>query len=153
MEPSMKKQHKEYNMAFANFCILNLNFNSNKNISLTKKEVPINTTIGMKHDYLKEKKELHVYLRVELKDEKMPFCFTVESKGVFLFKKTPTKATLNNITKINCPAIIFPYVRETIADITRRAGFAPLHLDPVNFVALAEQQESKTTKKQRTIKK
>jgi preprotein translocase subunit SecB len=35
--------------------------------------------------------------------------------------------------------IISPYIRETIADLTRSAGFPPLHLNPINFVELAKQ--------------
>ena len=149
----MQKQHEDYKMAFVHFCILNLNFNVNEKISIIKKDFPVSTTIGMKHNYYKEKKELHVYIKVELKDEKMPFNFLIESKGVFAFKKNPTQAALKNIAKINCPAIIFPYIRETIADITRRSGFTPLHLNPINFVALAKQQEQKKIKKRNTAKK
>jgi len=73
----------------------------------------------------------------------MPFAIFIEGKGIFKFKKTPSEAVLKKVSKINCPAIIFPYVRETIADITRRAGFPPLHLNPVNFVAFAKQSASK----------
>ncbi|MBW1706391.1 MAG: protein-export chaperone SecB, partial [Deltaproteobacteria bacterium] len=47
------------------------------------------------------------------------------------------------IAKINCPAILFPFLRECVADITRRAGFNPLILPPINFVELAKQKELK----------
>jgi hypothetical protein len=36
--------------------------------------------------------------------------------------------------------VLFPYVRETIADAVTRAGFPPVHLDPINFEVLYQQQ-------------
>ena len=41
---------------------------------------------------------------------------------------------------IHCPNVLFPYVRETIADAISRAGFPPVHLDPINFETLYQQQ-------------
>ncbi len=47
---------------------------------------------------------------------------------------------------IGCPNIIFPYARETVADVIQRAGFPPLHLAPVNFEGeyLLRQQQAAT---------
>ena len=41
---------------------------------------------------------------------------------------------------IHCPNILFPYIREAIADAVSRAGFPPVHLDPINFEVLYQQQ-------------
>lgn len=35
-----------------------------------------------------------------------------------------------------CPGLIFPFARETIADLVQRAGFPQLLLQPINFEAL-----------------
>ncbi len=35
-----------------------------------------------------------------------------------------------------CPNILFPYARQTIADMVSKGGFPPLHLAPVNFEAI-----------------
>ncbi|MGB0670216.1 MAG: protein-export chaperone SecB [Rhodospirillales bacterium] len=37
---------------------------------------------------------------------------------------------------IECPRLIFPFARAILADITRDAGFPPLMLGPVDFVAM-----------------
>ena len=42
----------------------------------------------------------------------------------------------------HCPTVLFPYVRETIADATTRMGFPPIHLAPINFEALYAQQQA-----------
>ena len=41
---------------------------------------------------------------------------------------------------IECPRLLFPFAREIIATAVRNGGFAPLLLDPVDFVALYQQR-------------
>ena len=58
----------------------------------------------------------------------------VEGAGLFEFEEELEEGDIARIAGINCAAILFPYIRETVADLTRRGGFPPLHLAPVNFV-------------------
>jgi preprotein translocase subunit SecB len=37
---------------------------------------------------------------------------------------------------VNCPSILFPFLRRIVADISREGGFPPLLLDPFDFAAL-----------------
>ena len=37
---------------------------------------------------------------------------------------------------VNAPALLFPFVRRIIADLTREGGFPPLMLDPIDFASL-----------------
>ncbi|MEN8664056.1 MAG: protein-export chaperone SecB, partial [Polycyclovorans sp.] len=39
------------------------------------------------------------------------------------------------------PSLIFPFARETIADLVQRAGFPQLLLQPINFDALYLQHQ------------
>ena len=41
---------------------------------------------------------------------------------------------------IECPRLLFPFAREIVATAVRNGGFAPLLLDPVDFVALYHQR-------------
>jgi preprotein translocase subunit SecB len=34
---------------------------------------------------------------------------------------------------VNCPSLLFPYLRRLAADLTREGGFPPLLLDPIDF--------------------
>jgi preprotein translocase subunit SecB len=47
---------------------------------------------------------------------------------------------LQPVLAIHCPAVLFPFAREAIADATMRAGFPPVQLAPINFDALYQQQ-------------
>lgn len=69
--------------------------------------------------------------------------FLVETSqaGVFTIRGVPPDQ-LQPVMAINCPNVLFPYARETIADATMRAGFPPVQLAPINFEALYQQQLS-----------
>src|SRR5437763_12982058 len=61
--------------------------------------------------------------------------------GVFRISGVPL-AEIQPVLAIHCPNVLFPYIRETIADAITRAGFPPVHLDPLNFESLYQQQLS-----------
>jgi preprotein translocase subunit SecB len=67
--------------------------------------------------------------------------FLVEASqaGIFTIRGIPPER-LQPVIAINCPTVLFPYVRETLADAVGRAGFPPVHLAPINFEALYQQQ-------------
>jgi preprotein translocase subunit SecB len=59
--------------------------------------------------------------------------------GVFTlmnFEEEDQKAIL----AIHCPAMIFPFARKVIADITQDGGFQPLMIDPIDFGALYQRK-------------
>lgn len=67
--------------------------------------------------------------------EKIAFLVEVQMAGVFLISNFENEQT-NHMLGSYCPNILFPYVREAIADIINRGGFPQFNLSPVNFDAL-----------------
>ncbi len=55
--------------------------------------------------------------------------------GLFKLQNIPEQA-LEPFLLINCPTLIFPFLRRLAADVTREGGFPPLLLDPIDFGAL-----------------
>lgn len=55
--------------------------------------------------------------------------------GLFRLKNIPSEA-LEPFLLINCPTLIFPYLRRIVSDLTREGGFPPLLLDPIDFGGL-----------------
>ena len=55
--------------------------------------------------------------------------------GLFKLQNVPEQA-LEPFLLINCPTILFPFLRRLVADITREGGFPPLLLDPIDFGGL-----------------
>ncbi len=64
--------------------------------------------------------------------------------GVFRIQNIP-KDAMEPFLLVNCPALLFPFLRRLLADITREGGYPPLLLDPIDFGALymRRQQELK----------
>ncbi len=65
--------------------------------------------------------------------------FEVEYAGLFQIEGLPDQA-LEPFLLVNCPALIFPFLRRLAADITREGGFPPLLIDPLDFGALYMQR-------------
>ena len=55
--------------------------------------------------------------------------------GLFEVQNMP-EAQLEPFLLVNCPALIFPFLRRLVADITREGGYPPLLLDPIDFASL-----------------
>lgn len=55
--------------------------------------------------------------------------------GVFVIENIPAEA-LEPFLLVNCPSMLFPFLRRMIADLTSEGGFPPLFLDPIDFGAL-----------------
>ncbi|HXK53375.1 MAG TPA: protein-export chaperone SecB, partial [Hyphomicrobiales bacterium] len=47
---------------------------------------------------------------------------------------------LHPFLMIECPRMVFPFVRRIISDVTRDGGFPPLMIDPIDFAALYRQR-------------
>jgi preprotein translocase subunit SecB len=72
--------------------------------------------------------------------DKTLFLVEASQAGIFTIRGVPPEH-LQPVIAINCPTVLFPYVRETLADAVGRAGFPPVHLAPINFEALYQQQQ------------
>ncbi len=121
--------------------IRSLNFRIKDKVTGDEITVPIDISLNHKYDYKKKRIDLLIYASIG--EGEFPFSLEIEYEGRFVLDKRASKKDVEPIAKINCPAILFPFLRESVADITRRAGFNPLILPPINFVALAKQKELK----------
>ena len=67
------------------------------------------------------------------------FVLELEYSGLFLIDNVPNEQ-LHPFLMIECPRMVFPFVRRIVSDVTRDGGFPPLNLDNIDFVALYRQQ-------------
>ena len=67
------------------------------------------------------------------------FVLELEYSGLFLIDNIPNEQ-LHPFLMIECPRMVFPFVRRIVSDVTRDGGFPPLNLDNIDFVALYRQQ-------------
>ncbi len=55
--------------------------------------------------------------------------------GLFRLRNIP-KHLLQPVLFVDCPTLLFPFVRRMLADVVRDGGFPPLLLDPIDFASL-----------------
>ena len=71
------------------------------------------------------------------------FLMELDYAGIFLIENVPD-AQMHPFLLIECPRMLFPFVRRIVSDTTRDGGFPPLNLDTIDFVALYRQQLKQT---------
>ena len=59
--------------------------------------------------------------------------------GAFELQNFPPEL-IQPVLFVNCPAVLFPFMRRLIGDLTREGGFPPLWLDPVDWGSLYNQR-------------
>lgn len=67
------------------------------------------------------------------------FLLEMEYGGLFHIENVPEEQ-MHPYLLIECPRMLFPFVRRIISDVTRDGGFPPLNLDNIDFVALYRQE-------------
>ncbi|WP_018862015.1 MULTISPECIES: protein-export chaperone SecB [unclassified Thioalkalivibrio] len=69
---------------------------------------------------------------------KTAYLVEINQAGVFIVRGFP-RDQLNQLLGSYCPNLLFPFARETVADLVLKGGFPQLLLQPVNFEALYQQ--------------
>lgn len=82
---------------------------------------------------------LHAVINAKIGAEQM-FLIEIDQVGIFQMRNIP-QDQFEILHNIECPNILFPYLREAVTDLTNRAGFAPVILAPVNFAYLYQQKQ------------
>ena len=63
------------------------------------------------------------------------FILELEYAGVFHIEGVP-EDQLHPFLLIECPRLLFPFLRRIVSDVTRDGGFPPLNLENIDFVNL-----------------
>jgi len=72
-------------------------------------------------------------------DEAPLFLLELEYGTIFHIENVPDEQ-LHPFLLIECPRMMFPFVRRIVSDVTRDGGFPPLNLEVIDFVQLYRQQ-------------
>ena len=63
------------------------------------------------------------------------FVLEIDYVGVFHIENVPEEQ-MHPFLLIECPRMIFPFLRRVVSDITRDGGFPPLNLENIDFLAM-----------------
>jgi preprotein translocase subunit SecB len=104
----------------------------------TQPQISINVNVGAQP---LSATEFDVELKLEARaaiGETLIFNVELLYGGLFRIQNVPEEH-LHPFVLIECPRLLFPFARQILADQTRNGGFPPLMLDPIDFVALYQQ--------------
>jgi preprotein translocase subunit SecB len=80
--------------------------------------------------------EVALKVKVDSKvGEAQVFILELDYAGMYLIQNVPNEQ-LHPLLMIECPRLIFPYVRRIVGDVTRDGGYPSLNLEQVDFMAL-----------------
>ena len=72
-------------------------------------------------------------------DDANLFILEIEYGGIFEITGVP-EDQIHPYLMIECPRILFPYLRRIVGDVTRDGGFPPLNLEQINFLSLYQNE-------------
>ena len=76
------------------------------------------------------------------------FLMELEYAGIFLVEGVPDDQ-IHPFLLIECPRMLFPFVRRIISDVTRDGGFPALNVDTVDYMALYRQELARRAEAQK----
>lgn len=104
---------------------------NNSKIKTSEKSIKINYDFKKKSTYIDNKLELTIISNIFKDNKEAPFSILVRFKGIFKFEK------INESEKVkyekNAIAILFPYLRTFITNLTVNAGFKPILIPVYDF--------------------
>jgi len=84
--------------------------------------------------------EVVLIVRAEARrDNDVLFLVELEYAGIFSLFNVPQEA-VEPVLLIECPRLLLPFARQIIANATQDGGFAPMLINPIDFVGLYRQQ-------------
>ena len=107
-----------------------------------KPNVSVQVNLDAKKRQVDNQYEVAVKLTVTSKDkssEAVLFVMELDYVGVFLVAGVPDEQ-LHPFLLIECPRMLFPFIRRIVSDLTRDGGYPSLNLENIDFVALYRQE-------------
>jgi len=101
-------------------------------------DVSVQVNLDAKKRQTENQYEVMIKLNVESKAKDgtdVLFVLEIDYVGIFNITGVP-EDQLHPFLLIECPRMLFPFLRRIVSDVTRDGGFPPLNLDNIDFVAI-----------------
>ena len=108
-------------------------------------DIQVSVNLDAKKRSVANQYEVLMKLNVESKnkgDGAPMFVLELEYGGIFSIENVPDEQ-LHPFLLIECPRMLFPFVRRVVSDITRDGGFPPLNLENIDFISMYRNEISK----------
>ncbi len=101
-------------------------------------DIQVQVNLDAKKRNVDNQYEVSTRLEVNAKTKgegKPIFLMELDYTGVFIVENVPEEQ-LHPFLMIECPRMLFPFIRRIVSDVTRDGGFPPLNLETIDFLAL-----------------
>ena len=108
-------------------------------------DVQIQVNLDAKKRSQENQYESSIKLQITSKDkvsDAVLFVLEIDYDGLFFIDNVPN-AQMHPFLLIECPRMIFPFLRRVVSDVTRDGGFPPLNLENIDFVSLYRNEIAK----------
>jgi len=105
-------------------------------------EIQVNVNIDAKKRTTDKQFDVIIKLRVDSKSKNtnnILFVLELDYGGVFQIENVPDDQ-LHPYLLIECPRMLFPFLRRIVSDVTRDGGFPTLNLENIDFLKLYRQE-------------
>jgi preprotein translocase subunit SecB len=143
--PEAKPQAQAPQMKIRSQFIKDLSF---ENVASQKQKAPSqapDVKVGVKLDAKKlTDSDYEVVMTLEVKataGEDVLFVLEMDYAGLFHIQNVPNEQ-LHPFLMIECPRMLFPFVRRVVSDVTRDGGFPPVNVDSIDFLQAEQQQQA-----------
>jgi preprotein translocase subunit SecB len=116
-------------------------------------DIQVQVNLDAKKRTTEKQFEVAIKLNISAKTKEsgdMIFGLELDYAGVFFIDNVPDEQ-MHPFLLIECPRMIFPFVRRIVSDVTRDGGFPPLNLDQIDFVALYRQEIARRAAAQQAV--
>ncbi|MDQ2090313.1 protein-export chaperone SecB [Marimonas arenosa] len=106
-------------------------------------DIQVQVNLDAKKREAENQYEVSIKLNIENRDktntDKKIFLMEIDYAGLFFIAGVPEEQ-MHPFLLIECPRLLFPFLRRIVSDISRDGGFPPLNLDNIDFMALYRQE-------------
>lgn len=103
----------------------------------------INLAFNPEGQVIKSNSTFILKLGVQVHDEDEKFFIELETESTFKYSDTiDVEEYINSLFVLNAPAIVFPYLRAYITNLTAQSGMSPLILPTLNLSKIGEDLKS-----------
>lgn len=76
-------------------------------------------------------------------EQEVAFLAEVHQAGIFVVRGIADEAERRRVLSTECLTVLFPFARESVAELVQRGGFPQLLLQPIDFAGLYDDHERK----------
>ncbi|GHT95053.1 protein-export protein SecB [Alphaproteobacteria bacterium] len=108
-------------------------------------QLKVNVEKGVEIAGHKDLYRVSLIVNINAQLNKPMFILDLNYAGEFAIEGFP-ESIMEPILYVECPRLLFPFVRCIVANTVSEGGFPPLYLSPVNFAELYQEQREELNK-------